>query len=379
MILCFVLIEEYKLKIAKYETMGNKNSSNAPAQHSSHATLAPRAPVAETQHTTPAPSHRHDRTDLTSTSSYQVFTPPKLIGLPDGCSHGGADSAEGALIRRNPAAMLLLTEPLVSHLAKEMPPPYRQAWKLLFSSTLHGHSFSRLAANIENKGAVLLIIKEGGERGHYFGGFNAESWVSAEAREEAAVSRSAAMARAQRTGCASGSSDRPENQAPNFFGNKDCFVFTSGDLTHDATTGKHRVSATNIQVCHSNTRSSANANYMYWFSNHPIADMNGMGMGSDKATGAGEFAWFMDRYLSKGRSSLRTCPTFNSLLLTVDDEFTISAVEAYAVDPVAFLNDDSNQDEEKSTIHGNSRYAAERMLLELNGHSFYDPNQREDC
>lgn len=59
---------------------------------------------------------------------------------------------------------------LSSHLAAE----HRHRWRLLFSTQLHGQSFSQLCSHITNQGPSLLVLED--RDGHVFGGFASCSW-----------------------------------------------------------------------------------------------------------------------------------------------------------------------------------------------------------
>lgn len=50
----------------------------------------------------------------------------------------------------------------------------RREWRCLFSTTLHGESFSKLLGSITDKGPTLLIVKE--HKGRVFGAFASHSW-----------------------------------------------------------------------------------------------------------------------------------------------------------------------------------------------------------
>ena len=47
-------------------------------------------------------------------------------------------------------------------------------WRLLFSNSLYGDSFSQLVSKISNKGPSLMVVRDKG--GHVFGGFASHSW-----------------------------------------------------------------------------------------------------------------------------------------------------------------------------------------------------------
>jgi hypothetical protein len=59
---------------------------------------------------------------------------------------------------------------LNSQLAREQ----RHCWRLLFSSQLHGQSFSQLCGRITHQGPCLAILED--HDGHVFGGFASCSW-----------------------------------------------------------------------------------------------------------------------------------------------------------------------------------------------------------
>lgn len=59
---------------------------------------------------------------------------------------------------------------LNSHLAAE----HRHHWRLLFSTQLHGQSFSQLCSHITHQGPCLLALQD--KDGHIFGGFASCSW-----------------------------------------------------------------------------------------------------------------------------------------------------------------------------------------------------------
>lgn len=59
---------------------------------------------------------------------------------------------------------------LSSHLAQE----HRHRWRLLFSTQLHGQSFSQLCSHITNQGPSLVVLED--RDGYIFGGFASCSW-----------------------------------------------------------------------------------------------------------------------------------------------------------------------------------------------------------
>lgn len=55
-----------------------------------------------------------------------------------------------------------------------LPPQLRLKWRFLFSSQMHGESFSTLLGRITEQGPTVLIIED--QAGHIFGGFASEDW-----------------------------------------------------------------------------------------------------------------------------------------------------------------------------------------------------------
>lgn len=59
---------------------------------------------------------------------------------------------------------------LSAHLAAE----HRHCWRLLFSTQLHGQSFSQLSSHITSQGPSLVVLED--RDGYVFGGFASCSW-----------------------------------------------------------------------------------------------------------------------------------------------------------------------------------------------------------
>lgn len=55
-----------------------------------------------------------------------------------------------------------------------LPSDYRSKWRFLFSSQIHGESFSTLMGRIVDQGPSVIIIED--TNGAVFGGFAPESW-----------------------------------------------------------------------------------------------------------------------------------------------------------------------------------------------------------
>ncbi|XP_066260653.1 MTOR-associated protein MEAK7 [Euwallacea similis] len=73
-----------------------------------------------------------------------------------------------------------------------LPQQYQLEWRFLFSSEIHGESFSTLIGRIVNQGPSVLILED--RSGYIFGGFAPANWTL----------------------------------GPNFFGDDSCFLFTLG-------------------------------------------------------------------------------------------------------------------------------------------------------
>ncbi|XP_037077863.1 MTOR-associated protein MEAK7-like isoform X2 [Pollicipes pollicipes] len=64
-----------------------------------------------------------------------------------------------------------LEQMFVNH---SLPMARRDQWRLLFSTAVHGQSFSKLVGQITDKGPSLVVVRD--TDGHVFGGFAPESW-----------------------------------------------------------------------------------------------------------------------------------------------------------------------------------------------------------
>ncbi|XP_077568016.1 MTOR-associated protein MEAK7-like isoform X3 [Stigmatopora nigra] len=68
----------------------------------------------------------------------------------------------------------LLDIPTLMFLAAQLPDRYSAPWRLVFSTLVHGESFTRMIAGLRKCGPTLLLIKD--TRGYVFGGFASISW-----------------------------------------------------------------------------------------------------------------------------------------------------------------------------------------------------------
>ncbi|KAM9376373.1 MTOR-associated protein MEAK7 isoform 2-T2 [Pholidichthys leucotaenia] len=68
----------------------------------------------------------------------------------------------------------LLDLPTLMFLAPQIPDSNGAPWRLMFSTQLHGESFTRMVSSLTKGGPTLLLIRD--TRGHVFGGFASHSW-----------------------------------------------------------------------------------------------------------------------------------------------------------------------------------------------------------
>lgn len=68
----------------------------------------------------------------------------------------------------------LLDLPVLMFLTPQLPDGYNIPWKLLFSTQLHGESFTKIVGSCKGRGPTVLLIKD--TKGHIFGGFASHGW-----------------------------------------------------------------------------------------------------------------------------------------------------------------------------------------------------------
>ncbi|KAF0040832.1 hypothetical protein F2P81_006730 [Scophthalmus maximus] len=68
----------------------------------------------------------------------------------------------------------LLHLPTLMFLAPQLPDGCGAPWRLVFSTQLHGESFSRMVSGLTKRGPTLLLVKD--SQGNVFGGFASHSW-----------------------------------------------------------------------------------------------------------------------------------------------------------------------------------------------------------
>lgn len=252
----------------------------------------------------------------------------------------------------------LLAPALFTEIVDALPEEHRRTWKMLYSSMEHGKSYTQMLRRIVRRGPTVIIFREAD--GRTVGCYTASEWITSGDQAHAAKLRAAERAKYDSTGGESGGYTRkPRNQAPQYFGDSRCFVFTSGE-------GKPRVYT---------SKPHNNSNFMY-LCDTLQGDKGGLGMGSTKENTVGDFAWFIDSTLSRGRCSIDLCPTFSNPRLTSKTEFSIEAVEVFGVDEESWgpEPEDGENFQPLSKRHG-----VDAALMELNGHRFYSEQGREEC
>ncbi|NXG18558.1 TLDC1 protein, partial [Grallaria varia] len=163
--------------------------------------------------------------------------------------------------------------PSIIYINSHLPAELQHKWQLLFSSRLHGESFSQLCGHVVNKGPCIVILRD--TDGYLFGGFASHSW----------------------------------EVKPQFQGDNRCFLFSVFP---------------SLAVY---TYTGYNDHFMYL--NHGQQTMpNGLGMGGQHRY----FGLWIDSDYGKGHSKAKPrCTTYNSPQLSAKEDFTLDAMEVWAV------------------------------------------------
>ncbi|KAK7481687.1 hypothetical protein BaRGS_00027060 [Batillaria attramentaria] len=181
----------------------------------------------------------------------------------------------------------ILDLPSVLFLNASLPAALQGEWRLLFSNSLHGDSFSQLIKMIDGRGPTLLVLRD--QQGHMFGGFASEPW----------------------------------SINSKFYGDDRCFLFrTHPNYGLYMATGY-------------------NTNFMYLNLNMQTLP-NGLGMG-------GQFDYFgfwIDHTFNSGHSKAGPrCTTYGSPQLSETPEFKVDVLEVWVVGPQK-KKDDEYDDED---------------------------------
>jgi len=172
--------------------------------------------------------------------------------------------------RRFESVLLL---PSLFFLNQHLPAEHRRQWKLVFSSRVHGESFSKLANQTAGQGACIVIVKS--SDGCTFGAFASAGF----------------------------------SMGPTFAGDQRCFLFSIDP--HMAIY----------------TATGYNNNFAY-LNSHQQTMPNGLGMGGQLE--AGFWSFFLDSEYGTGKSQAKGT-TFSSPSLASSPNFHVDAVEVWAV------------------------------------------------
>ncbi|KAL0968216.1 hypothetical protein UPYG_G00263930 [Umbra pygmaea] len=167
----------------------------------------------------------------------------------------------------------LLDLPVLMFLTPQLPDGYNMPWKLLFSTHLHGESFTKMVGSCKSSGPTLLLVKD--TKGHVFGGFASLGW----------------------------------EVKPQFQGDSRCFLFSV-------------VPCLRVYNC-----TGYNQHYMYLNQGQQTMP-NGLGMGGQH----GYCGLWLDSDFGHGHSRARPrCTTYGSPQLSAEEDFTIQALEVWGV------------------------------------------------
>ncbi|XP_062317177.1 MTOR-associated protein MEAK7 [Osmerus eperlanus] len=167
----------------------------------------------------------------------------------------------------------LLDLPSLMFLTPQLPEGLSSPWRLLFSTQLHGESFSRVVGSCQRKGPSLLLVRD--TKGHVFGGFASQSWEI----------------------------------KPQFQGDSRCFLFSV-------------FPSLRVYTC-----TGYNDHYMYLNQGQQTMP-NGLGMGGQH----GYFGLWLDSDFGRGHSRARPrCTTYGSPQLSGEEDFILDQLEIWAV------------------------------------------------
>ncbi|KAM6946212.1 MTOR-associated protein MEAK7 [Aplochiton taeniatus] len=210
----------------------------------------------------------------------------------------------------------MLDLPTLMFLAPQLPDSYSAPWKLLFSTRLHGESFSRLMGNCTKQGPTVLLLKD--TKGHVFGGFASHAW----------------------------------ELKPKFQGDSRCFLFTVFPQLR-------------VYTC-----TGYNHNYMYL--NHGQHTMpNGLGMGGQH----GYFGLWLDSDFGRGHSRAKPkCTTYGSPQLSAEEEFTLDSMEVWGVGKPPEPDSDDEGPTKRSILNVDPEVQA---MMEMTGKTLHSQGLRE--
>lgn len=196
-----------------------------------------------------------------------------------------------------------------------LPIDLTKEWRFLFSSQVHGESFSTMLGRISMQGATIIIIQDTDD--NVFGAFSSDSW----------------------------------SLSPNFVGNQTCFLFKlDPDILTFSSTGYN--------------------NHYQYLNLHQQTMPNGLLIG-------GQFNYpglWLDSEYGTGKSS-PTCTTFQSYVqLSAKENFKIKHMEVWGVGPVPEIDDNIRGGSGKSVLDQDN---AAKVMLELAGRKMHSDGLRD--
>ncbi|XP_046823911.1 MTOR-associated protein MEAK7 [Vespa crabro] len=194
-----------------------------------------------------------------------------------------------------------------------LPHELRKEWRFLFSSQVHGESFTTMLGRITMQGATIIILQDTDD--HVFGGFAPDSW----------------------------------RLGPTFIGNQGCFLFKlEPDILTFSSTGYN--------------------NHYQYLNLYQQTMPNGLLMG-------GQLNYpglWLDSEYGTGKSSI-SCSTFqNYLQLSGKENFRIKHCEVWGVGPIPTVEE--NIRENKSVL---DQDPAAKVMMELQGRKMYSEGIRD--
>jgi len=201
-----------------------------------------------------------------------------------------------------------------------LPVELRNEWRFLFSSRIHGESFSRLLGAIVDKGPSIIVIKD--QDGGVFGGFASTSWTV----------------------------------SPQFTGTDKNFLFSlSPKMAVYQTTG-------------------FNDHYQY-LNIQQQTFPNGLGMGGQ----LNYFGFWIDAEYGKGKCS-PSCTTYTYRQLSAKANFLIDSVEVWAVGPEPEKDEEEERRPAGSVLDNNREGKAMLDIIGKERHSegLREPVDEED-
>ncbi|XP_077424901.1 MTOR-associated protein MEAK7 [Vanacampus margaritifer] len=210
----------------------------------------------------------------------------------------------------------LLDIPTLMFLAPQLPDRYNAPWRLVFSTLLHGESFTRMLAGLTKCGPTLLLIKD--TKGHVFGGFASLSW----------------------------------EVKPQFQGDSRCFLFSV---------------LPRLRVY---TATGYNQHFMYLNQNQQTMP-NGLGMGGQH----GYFGLWLDSDFGHGHSRARPkCTTFGSPQLSGEEDFILDSMEVWAVGKPSDPEEGEEGECKRSVLDMDPEVQA---MMEMTGKKLHSQGLRE--